>query len=153
MRRLNNDLRAGPGDPLGGRAVFKKACGTCHELHGEGSKLGPALTHANRNDTTFLLGSLVDPNAQIRREYLSRVVVTTDGRVYAGLIVDQSAGDVTVADAKDQRAVIPRAEIATLSESRVSLMPENILKTLSPTEVRNLFAYLQSTKPPTDLQR
>lgn len=45
VRRLNNDLRAGQGDTLVGRAVFKKHCAVCHQLFGQGKKIGPDLTH------------------------------------------------------------------------------------------------------------
>src|SRR5205085_8404387 len=35
VRRFNNDLRAGPGDPRAGRELFTKHCGACHRLVGE----------------------------------------------------------------------------------------------------------------------
>src|SRR5436190_11928319 len=47
IRRFNNDLRAFAGDPKNGREVFLKTCSVCHELFGEGEKVGPELTHAN----------------------------------------------------------------------------------------------------------
>lgn len=39
---------------------------------------------------------------------------------------------------------IPRADIEALETSAVSLMPENLLKPLSPQELRDLFSYLES---------
>ena len=44
MRRLNNDLRAGPGDRVRGKELFGKHCATCHKLFGEGGEVGPDLT-------------------------------------------------------------------------------------------------------------
>src|SRR5262249_34605223 len=41
VRRLNNDLRAGDGDPRRGREIFRKSCANCHQLFGEGEKVGP----------------------------------------------------------------------------------------------------------------
>src|SRR5262249_7493716 len=67
MRRLNNDLNAGKGDPTAGRLVFRKHCAACHQLFGEGEKVGPDLTTANK-DRDFLLANIVDPSAVIRRE-------------------------------------------------------------------------------------
>ena len=74
-----------PGDPRAGRALFTKHCAACHKLFGEGGAVGPDLTHANRADRQFLLVSLIDHSAVIRKEYLAWTVQTTDGRVHTGL--------------------------------------------------------------------
>jgi putative membrane-bound dehydrogenase-like protein len=143
MRRLSNDLRAGTGDPLRGRAVFQKHCATCHRLFDEGNAVGPDLTHANRKDRDFLLASIVDPSAVIRKEYLSYTVQTTDGRLLTGLIAAQTAGSITLLNARNERTVVPRVQIESVHESPVSLMPEDLLKGLKPQDVRALFRYLQ----------
>jgi putative membrane-bound dehydrogenase-like protein len=148
VRRLNNDLRAGPGDAIAGRALFTKQCGTCHRLFGEGGAVGPDLTHANRADRNYLLVSIVDPSSVIRREFVSYRLETKDGRVITGLIAEQSPSRVTLLDAKGERTDVPRGEMVSLDESPVSLMPDNLLQGLKPQELRDLFAYLQATSPP-----
>lgn len=50
MRRLTNDLNAGNGNPAQGKLLYKKLCAICHQLFGEGTKVGPDLTSANRKD-------------------------------------------------------------------------------------------------------
>jgi putative membrane-bound dehydrogenase-like protein len=72
VRRLNNDLRAAPGDPARGRRLFRERCANCHRLRGEGETIGPDLTYANRRDRDFLLVSLVDPGGVVRKEYQLR---------------------------------------------------------------------------------
>jgi putative membrane-bound dehydrogenase-like protein len=148
MRRLSNDLRAGTGNPVAGRALFRKHCATCHKLFDDGESLGPDLTHANRKDRDYLLASIVDPRAVIRKEYLAYNVQTTDGRSLSGLIVEQTPNSVTLLDPKNQRTKVARNQIESIQESPVSLMPENLLKDLKPQELRDLFSYLQSDKPP-----
>jgi putative heme-binding domain-containing protein len=143
VRRLNNDLRAGPGDAKNGKALFAKHCATCHRLFSDGGAVGPDLTHANRADRQYLLVSLVDPGGMVRREYLSYRVETRDGRVLTGLIADQTPAAVTLLDAKNERTTVPRGEIESLHESPTSLMPDNLHKGLTPQELRDLFAYLQ----------
>jgi putative heme-binding domain-containing protein len=147
VRRFNNDLRAGAGSPVAGRDLFRKHCATCHRLFGEGTELGPDLTHANRGDRDYLLVSLVDPSAVVRKEYLAYTLHTTDGRVLTGLLADQTAQGVTIVNARNERTVVPRGLIESLKESPVSLMPEDLLKALKPQELRDLFAYLQSQRP------
>jgi putative heme-binding domain-containing protein len=146
MRRLNNDLNAGQGDPARGKMVFNKACASCHMLFGEGKQVGPDLTHANRSDREFLLASLIDPSAAIRKEYLAYEVETTDGRMLSGVIVEQTGGGLTLATSTGERMVLPQTQIAGVRESALSLMPEDVLKSLNPQEVRDLFAHLQSNQ-------
>lgn len=143
VRRLNNDLRAMAGNAATGQLVFKKHCATCHQLFGDGTKLGPDLTSANRQDRDFLLISLVDPSTVIRKEYVSVVIQTNDGRVLTGLPVVRDDSGVTLVDAKNMQIAVAAAEIDELHESPVSLMPSDLYRQLQPQELRDLFAYLQ----------
>jgi putative heme-binding domain-containing protein len=143
MRRLGNDLRAGGADPARGREVFRRLCASCHRLFDEGTPVGPDLTHANRKDRDYLLASIVDPSAVIRREYLTYVLTTVDGRVLTGLIAEQTPGGVTLLRAGNERTTVARDRIESLEESPVSLMPENLLKDVKPQELRDLFGFLQ----------
>jgi putative membrane-bound dehydrogenase-like protein len=147
VRRINNDLRAAPGDPKAGHALFTKHCATCHKLFNEGGAIGPDLTHANRFDRDDLLVNVVDPSRVIRKEFLSFTANTTDGRVLTGLIVEQSPQRLTLVNAKNERTTLLRSEIVSLAESPVSLMPEGLLQPLKPQELRDLFSYLQSKAP------
>ena len=147
VRRLTNDLRAADGTIRAGRELFGKLCSSCHRLFGEGEMIGPDLTHANRKDRDYLLVSIVDPSAVIRKEYVSYLVQTTDGRVLTGLMADQTPGNITLLSAKNERTTIAREKIESIQESPVSMMPENLLRQLNPQELRDLFHYLQSEQP------
>jgi putative heme-binding domain-containing protein len=80
----------------------------------------------------------------IRREFISYVVVTHSGRVCSGLLAEQDGRSITILDAENQRVTVPRDQIDTFEESEVSLMPERILDSLTPQQLRDLFAYIQS---------
>jgi len=142
MRRFSNDLRAAVGDPTRGKILFTKHCGVCHQLHGEGIKIGPDLTTANRTDQTAMLGNIVDPSAIIRREYINYIIETSSGRLLTGLLAEQDAASVTILDAQNKRTKIARDDIEELREAEISLMPEKILEGLTPQELRDLFSYL-----------
>jgi putative membrane-bound dehydrogenase-like protein len=147
MRRFRNDLNAGQGDAGRGYVVFQKACAVCHQLFGEGKELGPDLTHANRTDRDYLLASIVDPSAVIRKEHLSYNLETKDDQFLSGIIVEQNASSVTLLNAANERSVVSQSRIASLRESTVSMMPEGLLQALTPDELRDLFRYLQTGKP------
>ncbi|MGP0066045.1 MAG: PVC-type heme-binding CxxCH protein [Isosphaeraceae bacterium] len=144
VRRLNNDLRAGPGDPTRGRRLFRDRCANCHRLQGEGETIGPDLTFANRKDRDFLLVSLVDPSGVVRKEYQASQLATRDGRILVGLIVEQSPEAIVLRDAKGQRTRIARADVEELKDSDVSLMPESLYKEFTSQELRDLFGFLQN---------
>lgn len=144
VRRLSNDVRASAGNPGAGHLVFKKHCASCHQLFGEGTKLGPDLTSANRKDRDFLLISMVDPSSMIRKEYSSFIVETRDGRVLTGMATTRDDSSVTLVNAKNEKTTIPLSEVETLRESPVSLMPDDLYRQLKPQELRDLFSYLES---------
>ncbi|MCA9099079.1 MAG: c-type cytochrome, partial [Planctomycetaceae bacterium] len=146
VRRLNNDVRAALGNPKLGKDLFKKHCAGCHQLFGEGAKVGPDLTTANRQDRDFLLVSLVDPSSVIRKEYVSAVIVTRSGRVVTGLPIARDDSSITLVDSKSEKLVLPMSEVEELNESPVSLMPDDLYRQFKPQELRDLFAYLQSQK-------
>ena len=49
----------------------------------------------------------------------------------------------------NERTTIPRDAIVSMEDSGISLMPEGLLNALTPQDLRDLFAYLQSDPPPT----
>jgi putative heme-binding domain-containing protein len=143
IRRFSNDLRAGAGDASRGEALFVKHCGTCHKVRNVGANLGPELTGTVKGDLASLLANIVDPSAVVKKEYLTHVAQTKTGTLVSGLLVEEDAGSVTLADAKNQRMRLSRDQLEELSVSATSLMPERLLEPLSPQELRDLFAWLR----------
>jgi len=144
VRRLNNDLRAGPGDLDRGRLLFRDRCAICHRLFGEGENIGPDLSNANRHDRDFLLISLVDPSGVVRKEYQAYQVALSDGRLLSGLVVEETPEAITFRDGKGTRSRVTRSEVLEFKESNVSLMPESLYKDFSPQQMRDLFSFLES---------
>src|SRR5262249_31659563 len=140
-------LRQGVGDPEHGRLLYHKHCGTCHALFGEGAKVGPDLTGADRKSLDWLLTSIVDPSAVVRAEYAAFVVLLTDGRSLTGLIAESTPQAITLVDARNERTVLARDKIEEIQPSKVSLMPEKILDPLTNQELRDLFSFLQGEAP------
>jgi len=143
IRNIGVILSKGGGDRVAGKAVFLKNCGACHTLFGEGGKIGPDLTGADRKNRDWLLTQIVDPSAVIRPEFLAFVVNVKDGRTLTGLMAESTPDTVTLLDAKNVRSVIRRDQIEDLKGSPVSLMPEKVLDALEDQQLRDLFGYLQ----------
>jgi putative heme-binding domain-containing protein len=134
------------GDAAEGKKLFTQACASCHKLFGEGNTIGPELTGADRKNAEWLLTQIVDPSAFIRPEYVNHNVEMKDGRSLSGLLVEQTDSAVTLLEAQNQRTVLNRAEVKEINASSTSLMPEALLDPLTPQQLRDLFAYLQSAQ-------
>jgi putative heme-binding domain-containing protein len=142
-------LDRGRGNAARGKARFAKHCGTCHTLHGEGNRVGPDLTTADRKDRAALLLNVIDPSAIIRQEYWAYTATMRDGRVVTGLIAEATPATVTFLDGNNRRTTLAREQVEELTPSPQSLMPEGILDALGEQELCDLFSYLQTdVRPP-----
>ena len=144
IRSLNSILGTGHSDRAHGKQLFEKHCAICHTLFGQGAKIGPDLTGADRQNRMQLITDIVDPSAVIREEFVAHVVNTKAGRVLNGLIAESTPKTITILDAKNERTVLDRQDIEEISPSPQSLMPEKILDELPDQGIRDLFSYLQS---------
>src|SRR5205085_8506413 len=108
IRNVTTALAGGKSDVVAGKALFQKHCATCHALFGEGNKVGPDLTGADRKNRDFLLTSIVDPSAAIRPEYVAYLVTLKDGRTLTGLVAEASPKAVTLLNEKNERTVLAR---------------------------------------------
>lgn len=147
--------RQGLGDVTAGKQVFAKQCAACHQLFGEGGKVGPDLTAADRKNRGYMLTHIVDPSGYIRPEYVSYKVDTIDGRTLTGLLseANERVTVTNVVDNEVRQVELPKADIEEMNASPVSLMPEKLLDSLSENEVRDLFAYLMAENPPADAEK
>ena len=126
-----------------GRALYNKACASCHRLFGEGGDIGPDLTGSQRTNLDYILENVLDPSAIVPREYQVTVVVTTTGRTLSGLVKKESDAALTLQTANDL-IVLPKSEIESRTPTKVSMMPEGAFEQMKLEEVRDLVAYLAS---------
>ncbi len=141
-------LARGPGDARRGKALAVKLCLNCHQLFGEGAKIGPDLTAADRKNLEVLLPNIIDPSAVIREGYQQYVVTSTDGRVLSGLLAESTAERISVLDALGVRTTLRKKDVESMKRSDTSLMPEGLLDGLSDQQLRDLFAFLRSEGRP-----
>ena len=133
------------GDRAKGLAVFQKSCATCHKAEGQGESVGPDLSTITGRSSEDLFMHILDPNREVSPTYLNYQVATTDGRIFSGLIVNETANDVTLKRAGGVADVIPRSRIEAISSTGVSLMPEGLEKGLTNQDFADLIAYLRTS--------
>jgi putative membrane-bound dehydrogenase-like protein len=134
------------GDRQSGQEVYQRTCAACHVLHGQGGKIGPDITGANRGSLEYLLSNILTPSAIIQDDYRMHVVLTDDGRIFSGIPSEENERTLKllVAD-REAPVVISQSAIESREIASVSLMPEGLLVNLTDQEVVDLFAYLQSS--------
>jgi putative heme-binding domain-containing protein len=135
-------------DKSRGRSIFARTCQACHKLYDQGGVLAPDLTGSNRSDLDYLLGNLVDPSAEMGREYQLVTVRLADGRTLSGNMQKETPAALTLKTLAGTMTV-PRRDLAPDQEARkaieyskFSLMPPGQLQLLTDPEVRDLIGYL-----------
>jgi putative membrane-bound dehydrogenase-like protein len=132
------------GDPSRGTQIFERECKICHKIGDRGVALGPDLTASPSGDSSSLLANVLDPNASVRPEYIQYVILDQHGRSYSGIISAETATSVTLRRAEAIEETILRSQIAEMSSTGLSLMPEGFEKTISKPEMADLIAFLRA---------
>lgn len=133
-------------DLKSGKAIFDRACATCHKLYGAGGEVGPDITGSNRANLDYILTNMLDPSSEIPEGYQLVTIGTQDGRAYAGNIASEDDNQVTLRMI-GQNMVIAKSDILSRQVLPVSMMPQGLLSALSDAEVRDLVAYLRTDAP------
>jgi putative membrane-bound dehydrogenase-like protein len=138
----------GPADASAGERVFFHArgpgCYRCHQVDGRGGRVGPDLsTLASSTDRRRLVESIVAPSREIAPQFVPWSVAKTDGTVFSGILLEQSAeGALVFGDSQGRRVTVKSAEIAERKPQTTSIMPEDLVTTMTIQEFRDLLAFL-----------
>lgn len=124
-----------------GRVLFANVCSVCHNLYGNGGRLGPDLTGSGRNNIDYLLENIVDPSANLNADFRVNVITLKDGRTLSGTILTTTPRTLTL-QGITERVTVEQSEIKTRQELMQSMMPEGLLESLTPEQRRDLIAYL-----------
>jgi len=131
------------GDSKDGHSVFEKNCATCHTFGREGKLVGPDLTGIRNQPADVLLLHIIVPEYEIMPIYAAYNVETRGGDAYMGLLAAETPTGITLRMAQGIEQQIPRADIATMTTSRFSLMPQELEKTMTKQELADLLAFLK----------
>jgi putative membrane-bound dehydrogenase-like protein len=131
------------GDSKNGHAQFQKICITCHTFAAEGKLVGPDLTGIRNQPADVILLHIIVPEYEINPIYTCYNVETKGGEAYTGLLGAETPTTITLRMAQGIEQKIPRADIATMTTSRLSLMPQELEKTMTKQELADLLEFLK----------
>lgn len=132
-----------PGDVARGKNLFDENCARCHESR-RGIRIGPDLSGINNKTKPELITSILNPSYAIDPRFVNYIVTTTDGRMHDGIIAGETPSIVTLRGGSDggDEAIL-RKNIAAIRASSVSLMPDELEKTLGKQGLADVIAYLR----------
>lgn len=139
-----SDVAQLKGSDSRGAEIFQKSCAGCHKYRGVGNQIGGNLMSLQDRSSKALLTAILDPNQAVEGKFRSYSIHLKDGRVLTGLIVEESAANLILANSNGTLQALLRQEIDEISNSGLSFMPEGLERDLKPQDVADVITFLQA---------
>jgi putative heme-binding domain-containing protein len=156
VQRLGGSIKAADilrltGDAARGKSLFFDTagvqCKNCHKIGDQGLALGPDLLQIGKKlDKVKLLESILEPSKTIDPQFVSHLVETTGGELHTGLLVRRTDAEVVLKKADGKEVAIPATEIERSVPQQKSLMPDLLLRDLTPQQAADLLEFLAGLK-------
>ena len=130
-------------DATVGAKVFTRACALCHTHGSEGYAVGPDLTGLRNQPAETLLLHIIVPNHEVVGGNAMYEVDTKDGQIFAGLLAADTPAQLTLKLPLGFTKTFARSEVKAVRASPLSLMPNELEKTMTRQELANLIAFLK----------
>ena len=137
------------GDAARGKGVYdsKGGCAACHRVDGVGSRVGPELSRvAATRRAADLERALIDPAADVQPQNRFYRVVHKDGTTVTGRLLSHDTFTVQMIDTKEQLRSFIKADMR--EHGFVDTPMPSYKGRLTPQEIADVVAYLQTLKPP-----
>jgi putative heme-binding domain-containing protein len=125
-----------------GRGIFIARCAACHSPDQKTQALGPDLVSAKLYGKESILTAILEPNANVRPDYLTYVAETLDGEPLIGCLRNENEVTITLQQANRVAVVLPRTNVQYLQAQPWSLMPERMEEGLTPQDMADLLEYI-----------
>ncbi len=139
---------AAKGDVVRGKRLFDaQSCRACHTDADGQPPRGPHLVDiGKRSSAAELVESILKPSAKIAQGYEAYSFAMATGRVFTGFVVSEGAATIQIRESSGERHELRRADIEERRRHEPSAMPEGVAGNLTPEQLADLLAYLQSLR-------
>ncbi len=126
-----------------GHEVYQQTCALCHQIGNEGHAFGPDLIGELGVAEESLVRRALVPNERIRPGYEATMVDLRDGTSTAGLLKNDDATSLTLANPGGVEQVLLKKDVTGIRRLQTSLMP-SFADALSPEDLANVLGWLRS---------
>ncbi len=141
-----------PGNPVRGKQLYlgKGDCSRCHTINGVGGRLGPDLSEiAWLRSTRHIKSSIINPDQDIDRRYLSLHILKKDGQAIQGVPLNEDSYSIQLMDLQENLHSLWKRDLEEIRQEERSWMP-SYQGTFSDSELDDLVSYLYSLRGKTD---
>jgi putative heme-binding domain-containing protein len=146
QHRREGYSKASPDAALG-KQVFAKHCAACHQIGGEGARIGPQLDGIGVRGLDRLLEDVLDPNRNVDQAFRLTTLELKSGKVISGLLLDEKGAVLVLADAQGKEVRVSRDQVAERTTSQMSPMPADLVDKVPEADFYHLMAYLLRQRP------
>jgi putative heme-binding domain-containing protein len=135
------------GDFTRGKALFSAICANCHR-HGDiGRNFGPDLSRVvQKYNRAALLEQIIEPAKVIDPQWQPTSITLTNGESASGFVTARDSNGLTLQQMDGQSRSIKSGDIKSSTTSRVSLMPERLLESLTAQEAADILEFVATFK-------
>jgi putative membrane-bound dehydrogenase-like protein len=126
-----------------GEKLFADHCAACHRAVEGKPMLGPPLENLRHWTLDQWVTAVLDPNQTVEPKYRQSTLLTSDGQVVAGLILERSQQDLLVGVSDGSTKRIALSDIEDEKEAGPSLMPAGFEQKFTPEQLSELIGYLR----------
>jgi len=113
----------------------------------QGGRVGPDLSGVSNKTQGELLTSILNPSYAVEPRFVNYLVRTKDGSLHDGIIVNETPGTITLRGGSEEGdETILRENIDTIRASSISLMPDDLEKSMTHQGLADVISYLRAER-------
>ncbi|MBI2949202.1 MAG: dehydrogenase, partial [Verrucomicrobia bacterium] len=114
---------------------------------GQGTAVGPDLSRIGQKlNRARILEAILEPSKDIDPQYAGYLLDTKSGESHSGVLVSKTDQKVILRTALNQTLEFAADQVARLVPSKLSLMPELLLRDMTTRQVADLTEFLSSLR-------
>ena len=119
----------------------------CHTFANGQTPKGPHLVDiGKRYKRPELVESILKPSAKLAQGFETWQFVTVEGKTLTGFVVSESADTIKLRQIDGLAQELKKDEVEERAKVEKSMMPDGLGATLTPDQLADLIAYLESLK-------
>jgi putative heme-binding domain-containing protein len=135
------------GDAARGRPLFSAICANCHRFGDLGHNFGPDLSRiAEKYNRATLLEQILEPAKVIEPQWQPTSITLTNGESLSGFVTAHDSNGLSLQQMDGQTRAIKVSDVKSSTTSRVSLMPERLLESLTAQEAADVLEFIITFK-------